>query len=59
LGCGIEITNKSEAYRVFRELLSNDEKRNKLGEISRNYVENNIGATEKIIYEFSRLNKKR
>ena len=27
LGCGIEITNKSEAYRVFRELLSNDEKR--------------------------------
>jgi len=59
LGCGVEITNKSEAYRVFRELLSNEDKRKSLGIISRNYVENNLGATEKIIYEFSRLNKKK
>ncbi len=59
LGCGLEINNKAEAYRVFRELFSNDEKRKMLGNISSNYVEGNIGATEKIIYEFGRINKKK
>jgi 3-deoxy-D-manno-octulosonic-acid transferase len=59
LGCGIEIKNKNEAYRTFRELLSNDEKRIKIGKIAHEYVQSNIGATEKIIYEFGRINKKR
>ena len=54
LGCGIEITTKSEAYRTFRDLLSNDEKRERLGKISFDYVQNNIGATEKIIFEFGK-----
>jgi 3-deoxy-D-manno-octulosonic-acid transferase len=59
LGCGVEIQNRTIAYRVFRELLSKDQKRKEIGEISLNYVQNNIGATEKIIYEFGRTNKKR
>jgi len=59
LGCGLEIQNKTEAYRIFRDLLSNEDKRKKIGDISYNYVQNNIGATEKIIYEFGRINKKR
>lgn len=57
LGCGIEIKNKFEAYRTLRELFIDDEKRKNLGEISRKYVENNIGATEKIIYELIKVNK--
>jgi len=58
IGAGLEINNKINAYKVFRELLSNEEKRKDLGRISYDYVQENIGATEKIIYEFSRLNKK-
>ncbi len=56
LGCGLEIKNKTEAYRVFRELLSKEEKRKEIGEISLNYIQKNIGATEKIIYEFGKIN---
>ena len=59
LGCGIEIENKNNAYRIFRDLLSNDVKRLKVGGISHKYVQSNIGATEKIIYEFGKINKKR
>ena len=59
LGCGIEIKNKNEAYRIFRDLLSNDVKRSTIGEISHQYVQSNIGATEKIIHELGKLNKKR
>ena len=50
-GCGIVIKNKKEAYRAFRSLLSDDKKRKELGTISGNYVNKNIGATEKIIKE--------
>ncbi|MFZ1291484.1 MAG: glycosyltransferase N-terminal domain-containing protein [Melioribacteraceae bacterium] len=57
LGCGIEITDKFNAYRVLRELFSNETKRKELGSISNNYVRQNIGATEKIIYEFIKVNK--
>lgn len=28
LGCGIEITDKIQAYKVLRDLLQNDEKEN-------------------------------
>ena len=59
LGCGIEIRTKNEAYRTFRELLKNDVKRSKIGKIAHDYVQSNIGATEKIINEFGRVNKKR
>ena len=59
IGAGIEITNKLDAYKVFRELLSKEDMRKNLGRISYDYVQNNLGATEKIIYEFSRLNKKK
>jgi len=58
LGCGIQISTKSDAYRIFRDLFSNAVKRKNLGEISNKFVKNNIGATEKIIYEFIMLNKK-
>lgn len=51
LKCGIEIHDKIEAYRVLRELLSKDENRKMLGEISYKYIQQNIGATEKIIFE--------
>lgn len=59
IGCGLQIENKTNAYRIFRDLLSNNEKRESIGKISHNYVQNNIGATDKIIYEFGRINKKR
>lgn len=59
LGCGIEIRSKFEAYRVFRELLSKEEKRKKIGNIAYKYVQQNIGATDKIIYEFGNINNKR
>lgn len=54
LGCGIEISNKTEAYKVFKKLLTNEERRRKLGSISYNYIQKNIGATKKIIKEFDR-----
>lgn len=59
IGCGIEIRNKSEAYKTFRNLLLDDDKIKSIGKISYDYVNDNIGATEKIIYEFGRINKKR
>jgi len=51
LGSGIVLHNKKEAYRNLRHLLSNDEFRNKLGVISKNYIEKNIGASQKILQE--------
>lgn len=53
LGCGIQINNKINAYKTFRELLTNDKKRKELGNISYEYVQKNIGATEKIIDELT------
>jgi len=54
-GCGIVIKNKKEAYKVFKELLSNEEKRKKLGNVSNIYVNGNIGATDKIILELEKI----
>ncbi len=51
LGCGIQINNKKNAYKVFRKLLTDDNKRKEIGDISTEYVQKNIGATEKIIKE--------
>ncbi len=57
-GSGIVIRNKKEAYKVFRELLSDDKKRKELGNISANYVNRNIGATDKIIAELKYILQK-
>jgi 3-deoxy-D-manno-octulosonic-acid transferase len=55
LGGGTVIKNKKEAYRILRTLFSNDEQRLKMGNISREYVNSNIGATEKIIKELEKF----
>jgi len=51
LGSGIVVHNKKEAYRQLRTLLADDAMRNKLGNISKNFVEQNIGASQKILKE--------
>ncbi len=51
LGSGIIVKDKKEAYKKLRFLLLNKKERDKLGEISANYVKENIGATDKIILE--------
>lgn len=50
-GGGIMIKNKREAYKQMRILFSNDELRNKKGQISLQYVQENLGATNKIVKE--------
>jgi 3-deoxy-D-manno-octulosonic-acid transferase len=58
LGSGIITRNKREAYRSIRGLFSDSEERKRLGNISLQYVEENTGATEKIlseIYNFIRI----
>lgn len=55
IGCGIEIKSKIEAYKIFRKLLSDDLMRNQIGDKSNSYVQSNLGATDRIIKEFSRI----
>lgn len=55
LGNGIVIKNKKDAYRVFRKLTSDENERKRLGEISRKFVEENLGATEEILDEVTRF----
>jgi 3-deoxy-D-manno-octulosonic-acid transferase len=50
-GGGILIRNKKEAYRNLRLLFSNEMLRKEKGAISYNYVQKNLGATEKILRE--------
>jgi 3-deoxy-D-manno-octulosonic-acid transferase len=57
LGGGILIKNKQEAYRSLRILFSNNELRNSKGKICYNYVQENLGATEKIIAEIYKVLK--
>lgn len=54
-GGGIVVRNKKEAYRQMRTLFSNDELRKHKGEISFNYVQGHLGATNKIIKEIYRV----
>jgi len=54
LGGGIEIRNKKEAYRNFRALFNDEKLRKELGTISFNYVQKNLGATEKILQEIKK-----
>ncbi len=54
-GSGILIRNKKEAYKELRTLFSNDDLRKSKKEISLRYIEENLGATEKIIKEIVKL----
>ncbi|MCX7798261.1 MAG: 3-deoxy-D-manno-octulosonic acid transferase [Melioribacter sp.] len=51
LNGGLVIYDKKSAYRIFRTLFLNDDKRKQIGKICENYVKANIGATEKITKE--------
>jgi len=50
-GGGILIRNKREAFRQMRTLFSNDDLRKAKGQIAFEYVQENLGATEKITKE--------
>lgn len=54
-GSGILIRNKKEAYKELRNLFTNDDLRKSKKEISLKYIEENLGATEKIINEIVKL----
>ena len=54
-GGGLMIRGKQEAYRRMRSLFSNKELRENRGRISLEYVTENIGATDKIIEEISKI----
>lgn len=53
LGSGLIVEDKKEAYRQLRSLFSDDDRRKKLGSISSAYVNENTGATDKILEEIS------
>lgn len=48
-GGGILIRNRREAYKQIRTLFSNEEFRREKGNIALKYVQENLGATEKIV----------
>ncbi len=52
---GILIKNKTEAYRKLRTLFSNEEYRKEKGKNSYQYVQENLGATEKILKEIYKV----
>ena len=54
-GGGIVIKNKLDAYRQLRTLFSNDELRKQKGKISYEYVQENLGASEKILSEIYKI----
>ncbi|MDR3666827.1 MAG: hypothetical protein P4L35_08300, partial [Ignavibacteriaceae bacterium] len=53
LGGGILIRNKKEAYRNLRLLFLNEPLRKEKGKISYNYVQQNLGATDRILKEIN------
>ena len=55
LGGGILIKNRSEAYRQMRNLFSDKEYRDSKGKICHQYVQENLGATEKILKEIYKV----
>lgn len=50
-GSGVLIKNKKEAYRELRTLFNNEDLRKSKKELSLKYIEENLGATEKIVKE--------
>lgn len=55
LGGGIIIKNKKEAYRLLRLLTKDESIRSAKGKISKEYVQNNLGATDKILKEMYKV----
>ncbi len=51
LGSGIIVENKKAAYKELRKLISDESERKRLGEISAEFVRENVGATDKIVLE--------
>lgn len=51
LGASQVVRNKKEAYRLMRSLFADAALREKMGCIASSYVEENLGATEKILSE--------
>ncbi|MCU0342471.1 MAG: 3-deoxy-D-manno-octulosonic acid transferase [Ignavibacterium sp.] len=49
LGGGIIVNNKRQAYRNLRKLFADETLRSEAGRISADYVQSNIGATQKIL----------
>ncbi len=49
IGGGIVINNKKQAYQKMRKLFSDDKMRKEAGNISAEFVQKNIGATNKIL----------
>ena len=54
-GGGIMIRNKREAYRHLRTLFSNEKLRKEKGEISYKFVEENLGATQRMLEEINKV----
>ncbi|MEJ2614574.1 MAG: glycosyltransferase N-terminal domain-containing protein [Ignavibacteriaceae bacterium] len=54
-GGGIMIKNKREAYRQLRTLFSNEKLRKVKGEISYNFVQENLGATQRMLEEIYKV----
>lgn len=48
---GLIVYNKKDAFKALRNLMTNDEERELLGNKARQYVMDNIGATERILAE--------
>ncbi len=55
IGGGMLVRGKKEIYRRLRSLFSNYELKDARGKIAFNYVEKNIGATEKIINQINKI----
>jgi len=55
LGGGIIIKNKKEAYRSLRLLTKDESVRQAKGRISKEYVQSNLGATDKILKEMCKV----
>lgn len=53
IGGGFIVNDKKQMYRILRTLFSDETKRLEAGNISREYVSSNIGATEKILGRIS------
>ncbi len=53
-GASDVVTTKDEATKVLSELFSNDEKRKEVGNKASQYVNENIGASVKIISEIEK-----
>ncbi len=55
LGGGILVRSRQEAYRQIRKIFSDNDYRESKGKISAEYVQKNLGATEKIISEIKKI----